>query len=88
MPNDPYRTRIDDLNLGVRAMNALTVTEEMVMVSELLPYTEAELLRIPNFGKVSMGEIHRELAERGWYLGVLPPFQVVSDAMFAEQDYT
>jgi DNA-directed RNA polymerase alpha subunit len=88
MSSDPYRTRIDDLELGVRAMNALTVCEKMVMVSELLSRSEDALLSIPNFGRVSMGEIHRALAERGWYLGELPPFQAISDAMFVEQDYT
>ncbi len=86
--SDPYRTRIDDLEIGTRAMNALVQIEKLETVDQLLAYSEAELMRIPNFGKVSMAEIHRALAEYGWYIGVLPSFQAINDTMFVEHDYT
>ena len=84
---DPYRMSVDELEIGVRAVHALAY-RELKTVAELLQCNEAELLRSPNFGKVSMGEIHRALAELGLYLGTCPPFQAISDVMFIEHEYT
>jgi len=62
-------TRIDDLELSVRAANCLK-NEGIKYVGELVLKSEAELLRAPNFGRKGVDEIRGVLAEMGLRLGL------------------
>lgn len=58
------RIRIDTLSLSVRSANALN-NENLTTLGQLCRYTEADLLRIPNFGKHSLNEIKEVLYAHG-----------------------
>jgi DNA-directed RNA polymerase subunit alpha len=62
------KTRIDDVPFSVRVTNALK-NDNIVTIGELLKKTDAELKRIPNFGFVSLMEIHEFLKTAGFKLG-------------------
>lgn len=64
--------RIDDLELSVRSANCLK-NEEIVYVGDLVQKTEAELLRLPNFGRKSLNEIKSVLAGMGLRLDTQTP---------------
>jgi len=57
------------LNLSVRAGNCLAA-EKIVTLRDLVVCTEAELLRFRSFGKTSLSEVQRKLAEVGLSLGM------------------
>lgn len=59
---------IDDLELSVRSSNCLKA-ENIYLVGDLVQRTETELLRTPNLGRRSLGEIKDALAARGLTLG-------------------
>jgi DNA-directed RNA polymerase subunit alpha len=65
---------VGELELSVRSANCLR-NENITCVGELVQKTEAELLRCPNFGRVSLNEIKEVLAEMGLRLGMNPPSQ-------------
>lgn len=66
---DPILMRsVDELELTVRAANCLKA-ENIFLIGDLVQRTEAELLKTPNFGKKSLGEILRVLEERKLTLG-------------------
>lgn len=57
--------RLDQIDvLSHRALNALR-NEGIETIQQLKMYTEAELLRIPNFGRVSLMLAKEALAEHG-----------------------
>lgn len=56
-------TPIEDLDLSVRSMNCLK-RGGVVHVSDLINYTEDELMKLKNFGQKSLDEINQKLAER------------------------
>jgi DNA-directed RNA polymerase alpha subunit len=58
------RLLMEDLALTVRAANAFR-NEGIVTISDLLMYTRNELMRIPNFGKLSLAQVEEELAKYG-----------------------
>ena len=60
---------IAELELSVRAGNCLE-SVKMETVGELAKMTEAELLKIRSFGKTSLREIRRKLADIGLSLGM------------------
>lgn len=60
---------LDTLNLSIRTANCLR-NYNLKTVGELLQKTEAELLRIPNFGRRSLIEIREVLAGMGLHLGM------------------
>ncbi len=55
---------IDELELGVRARKCME-TLGIATIGELVSKTEAELAGARNFGRISLTEIKRKLAERG-----------------------
>jgi DNA-directed RNA polymerase subunit alpha len=55
---------ISELDLSVRAANCMEI-EGIKTIGDLLSYSEAKLLEVRNFGKTSLKEIHKKLAERG-----------------------
>jgi DNA-directed RNA polymerase subunit alpha len=57
------------LNLSVRASNCLE-TARISTLRELVSRTEPELLRFRSFGKTSLHEVHRKLADLGLALGM------------------
>lgn len=63
---------LDRLNLSVRAKNCLD-SENIMTVRELVSLTEAELLKVRNFGKTSLKEVKVKLSEMGLALGMQVP---------------
>jgi DNA-directed RNA polymerase subunit alpha len=63
---------IDELELSVRSCNCLKA-ENIYLVGDLVQRTETELLRTPNLGRRSLGEIKDALAARGLTLGSVVP---------------
>lgn len=61
-------TPIQELELSVRASNCLE-SVEIESVGQLVSLSEAELLKIRSFGKTSLREIKRKLADIGLGLG-------------------
>ena len=62
-------TPMQELELSVRAGNCLE-SVKIETVGELVKMTEAELLKIRSFGKTSLREIKRKLADMGLSLGM------------------
>ncbi len=62
-------TPIAELELSVRAGNCLE-SMKVETVGQLVKMTEAELLKIRSFGKTSLREVRRKLADIGLSLGV------------------
>ena len=60
---------IQELELSVRASNCLE-SVKLQTVGELVKLTEADLLKIRSFGKTSLREIKRKLADIGLSLGM------------------
>ena len=63
------QTPVNELDLSVRASNCLT-SANVATVGDLVRMTEADLLRVRSFGKTSLREIKRRLAEMGLSLGM------------------
>lgn len=61
---------VQEMELSVRAANCLE-SEKIETVAQLVKMTEAELLRIRSFGKTSLREIKRKLADMGLSLGMM-----------------
>ncbi len=60
---------ISDLDLSVRASNCLE-SARVTTIGELIRKTEADLLRVRSFGKTSLREVRRKLADLGLTLGM------------------
>jgi DNA-directed RNA polymerase subunit alpha len=60
---------IEELDLSVRARNCLDA-ESVATVGDLVRKTEADLLKIKNFGKTSLKEIKKKLADLNLALGM------------------
>jgi len=60
---------IQELELSVRASNCLE-SVKVETVGQLVKMTEADLLKIRSFGKTSLREIKRKLADIGLSLGM------------------
>jgi DNA-directed RNA polymerase subunit alpha len=60
---------VQEMELSVRAANCLE-SEKIETVAELVKLTEAELLKVRSFGKTSLREIKRKLADIGLSLGM------------------
>ncbi len=61
---------VQEMELSVRAANCLE-SEKIETVAQLVKMTEAELLRVRSFGKTSLREIKRKLADMGLSLGMM-----------------
>ena len=59
---------IDILELPTRTSNCLHA-ENIYTVGDLIQRTNDDLIKIPNFGKKSLGELRHVLAARGLHLG-------------------
>ncbi len=69
---------IQELELSVRASNCLE-SVKVEKVSQLVQMTDADLLKIRSFGKTSLREIKRKLADIGLSLGMTVPAESASD---------
>lgn len=65
-------------DISVRANNALR-SQYTVYVGQLVRYTRADLLRIPNFGKKSLSEVEEALKSMGLRLGMNIDFEPPED---------
>lgn len=66
------RMPIAELDLSVRASNCLE-NAKITTVAELVTKTDADLLKIRSFGKTSLREVKRKLADLGLSLGMTLP---------------
>lgn len=62
-------TPLEDLELSVRAFNCLKAAK-INSLSELVQYTQEELMKFRNFGQKSLSEIEQVLLERGLNFGM------------------
>ena len=62
-------TPLEDLELSVRAFNCLKAAK-IHSLSELVQYTQEELMKFRNFGQKSLSEIEQVLNERGLGFGM------------------
>ena len=63
------KTPLEDLDLSVRAFNCLKAAK-INSLSELVQYTQEELMKFRNFGQKSLSEIEQVLGERGLHFGM------------------
>ncbi len=66
---EKLNTSIAELELSVRANNCLE-SARVETVGQLVEMTEADLLKIRSFGKTSLREVRRKLADMGLSLGM------------------
>jgi DNA-directed RNA polymerase subunit alpha len=66
---EKLKTPIQELELSVRASNCLE-SVKVETVGQLVAMTEADLLKIRSFGKTSLREVKRKLADIGLSLGM------------------
>lgn len=62
-----YKISIDEFHISCRTRNCL-MSSDIIYISNLLSWTENELLRLPNFGRKSLNEIKDILANLGLQL--------------------
>lgn len=60
---------VEELELSIRSASCLS-SENIVLIGHLIQRTEAELLRVPNFGRKSLNEIKESLATMGLHFGM------------------
>ena len=60
---------IQELDLSVRANNCLE-SAKIASVRDLVKKTDADLLKVRSFGKTSLREVKRKLADMGLSLGM------------------
>ena len=66
---------LGELDLSVRASNCLEAAK-ITVVSDLVSLTDSELLKLRSFGKTSLREIKRKLADIGLSLGMELPEEI------------
>ncbi len=66
---DKLSRNVAELQLSVRAANCLEAAR-VITIGELVRKTEADLLRVRSFGKTSLREVRRKLADIGLSLGM------------------
>lgn len=69
---EKLQTSLQDLQLSVRATNCLEAAN-ISTLAELVRKNDANLLKVRNFGKTSLREVKRKLAELGLALGMVLP---------------
>ncbi|MCY3878241.1 MAG: DNA-directed RNA polymerase subunit alpha [Rhodobacteraceae bacterium] len=70
--NPQFFRKVEELELSVRAANCLK-NDNIVYIGDLVLKSEHEMLKTPNFGRKSLGEIKAVLAEMGLSLGMENP---------------
>jgi len=60
---------VDTLDLSVRASNCLA-SEKITTIGQLVVKTDEDLLKVRSFGKTSLREVKRKLADIGLSLGM------------------
>jgi len=73
---------ISELDLSVRANNCLE-SAKVDTVADLVCQQESELLKVRSFGKTSLREVKRKLADMGLELGMELPAELQEDAVEA-----
>jgi DNA-directed RNA polymerase subunit alpha len=63
---------VDEFPLSVRTENCLK-NDDLIYVGDLVQKTEPEILRTPNMGRKSLGELKEILARVGLSLGMEIP---------------
>lgn len=81
--DDVLCRRVDELELSVRSRNCLK-NDNIVYLGDLIQKTEEDLMRTPNFGRVSLAEIKGELAKLGLRLASVLPATIRAAASLAE----
>jgi DNA-directed RNA polymerase subunit alpha len=81
---------VAELDLSVRANNCLD-SARITTVGDLVQWTEAEMLKLRSFGKTSLREVKRKLADIGLSLGMRsggmrPPLAAAEDDSPASDD--
>jgi DNA-directed RNA polymerase subunit alpha len=71
---------ISELDLSVRASNCLE-SAKVNIVADLVCQDESELLKVRSFGKTSLREVKRKLADLGLELGMELPAELESEAV-------
>lgn len=71
-------TPVEALPLPVRVRNVLLWFGECSTLRDVLRMNEAQIVRLPNFGKKSLRELKDYLSSRGLRLADAPPPDVVS----------
>lgn len=64
--------KIDEMELSVRSYNCLKL-EDMNLIGDLVTKTEAEMLKLPNFGKKSLNELKDNLKALNLSFGMQVP---------------
>lgn len=64
-----FSMSVTELDLSVRAYNCLQ-QEKIETIGDLITKTESELIKVKSFGKTSLREVKKKLAERGLSLGM------------------
>ena len=64
-----FLTRVDDLELSVRTASCLK-NDDIIYIGDLVQKTDAEMLRMPNFGRKSLNEVKELLAQMDLRLGL------------------
>ena len=62
-------TTVQELDLSVRANNCLE-SAKIAVVRDLVQKTDSDLLKVRSFGKTSLREVKRKLADMGLSLGM------------------
>ncbi len=64
--------KVNELDLSVRSRYCLSINN-IIYIGDLVQKTEAEMLRMPNFGRKSLIEIKEVLAQIGLHFGMEVP---------------
>jgi hypothetical protein len=83
--------KIDEMHLSIRAANSLK-NDKLNYVGELVQKSEAELLRTPNMGRITLNEVKEALGNMGLHFGMelqtWPPANLEQLSDEAYDEYT